>query len=41
MRLPQRATVIDLIDGRTIARNVTEFELAMAANTSVLLKLEK
>ncbi len=41
VRLPQRATVIDLIDGRTIARNVTEFELALAANTSVLLKLEK
>jgi hypothetical protein len=41
VRLPQRATVVDLIDGRTIARNVTEFELAMAANTSVLLKLEK
>jgi hypothetical protein len=41
VRLPQRSTVVDLIDRRTIARNVTEFELEMAKNTSVLLKLER
>ena len=34
VRLPQRATVVDLIDGKTIARNVTEFELAVAENTT-------
>ena len=39
VRLPQRATVVDLIDGRTIARRVTQFELTMAENTSILLKL--
>jgi hypothetical protein len=41
VRLPQRATVVDLIAGRVIARNVTEFALALAENTSALLKLEK
>jgi hypothetical protein len=41
VRLPQRATIVDLIDGKTIARDVLEFELAIAANTSVLLKLDK
>lgn len=41
VRLPERATVVDLLDGRTIARNVTEFELEMAENTGVLLKLQR
>jgi hypothetical protein len=41
VRLPERATVVDLIDGRTLARQVTEFPLELAANTCVLLKLER
>ena len=40
VRLPHRATVVDLLDGRTIARQVTQFELTMAENACVLLKLE-
>jgi hypothetical protein len=39
VRLPQRATVVDLLDGRTIARDVASFEPELAENTSVLLKL--
>jgi hypothetical protein len=41
VRLPERATVVDLIDQRTIAREVTEFDLEMEENTAVLLKLER
>lgn len=41
VRLPRRATVVDLLDGRTLAREATEFPLEMAPNTAVLLKLEK
>lgn len=41
VRLPERATVLDLIDQRTIARDVMEFDLELAQNTAVLLKLER
>ena len=41
VRLPERATVVDMIDGRMLAREVVEFELELAENTGVLLKLER
>jgi hypothetical protein len=41
VRLPERATVVDLIDGRTIAENVSEFDLEMAPNSSILLSLKR
>lgn len=40
VRLPRAATVVDLIDGRVLAREAKEFPLEMAANTAVLLKLD-
>jgi hypothetical protein len=41
VRLPERATVVDLIEGRTLATEVLEFDLELAENTAVLLKLER
>ena len=41
VHLPERVTVVDLIDHRTLARDVMQFDLEMAENTGVLLKLER
>ena len=41
VRLPERATVVDLIDNRTLARDVMEFDLELAENTAVLLELRR
>jgi hypothetical protein len=41
VRLPERATVVDMIDDRTIARESTEFDLELEENTAILLKLER
>lgn len=41
VRLPDPATVVDLLEGDTLALDVTEFELELAANAAVLLKLER
>ena len=36
-----RATVLDLITSKTVARQVTRFELEIAPHSCVLQKLEK
>jgi hypothetical protein len=39
VRLPEQATVVDLIDDRTIAGDVMEFELELGENAAVLLRI--
>ncbi|MFC1601101.1 beta-galactosidase [Candidatus Sumerlaeota bacterium] len=39
VRLPEPATVTDMLTGQTIAEHATEFPLALAAHTTVLLRL--
>jgi hypothetical protein len=41
VRLPERARVVDALEGTTIADGVTEFPLALAKHKTVLLKLER
>jgi hypothetical protein len=40
VRLPQRSTVVDLLENRTLADKVKEFPLVMAPNSTVLLAIE-
>ncbi len=40
IRLPQKATVVDLLDQRILAKEAEEFELKLASHGSVLLRLE-
>jgi hypothetical protein len=40
VRLPEPATVVDVLEDRVLARDVTEFQLDLAENTAVLLRLE-
>lgn len=39
VRLPERANVIDALDGKTLAENVSAFPLTLAADSAVLLRL--
>ncbi len=41
VRLPERATVVDLLEDRVLATDVIEFELELAENTAVLFRLER
>jgi hypothetical protein len=41
VRLPRKSRVIDLLENRILADGVTEFPLKLAANQSILLKLEE
>ena len=40
IRLPKAMSVVDLLKGKTVAENVSEFPLKLAANESVLFKIE-
>jgi hypothetical protein len=40
IRLPRKCTVVDLLESKTLAAGVTELQLTLAPNTSVLLALK-
>jgi len=41
VRLPRKSRVVDLLENRVLADGVTEFPLKLAANSTMLLKLEE
>lgn len=41
IRLQERATVVDLLEGNTVATDVTEFELEVDEHTTVLYRLDR